>query len=165
MNWFKNLFTKKVDERQEMDLLKVEHYSFYLMYFLLLIEMIIQGVILDGGDKIFGEWIVFMIVSVFALVGWIRKGVWSYQYRKVPGIKSYLLWSLAAGAVGGILGFCNGIKWNSGNIPSLMVNVVCTAIGTSVLAFVLFLIGGGITKMREKKLEKEAIEDEDEEDE
>lgn len=165
MNWFKNLFTKKVDERQEMDLLKVEHYSFYLMYFLLLIEMIIQGVILDGGDKIFGEWIVFMIVSVFALVGWIRKGVWSYQYRKVPGIKSYLLWSLAAGVVGGILGFCNGIKWNSGNILSLMVNVVCTAIGTSVLAFVLFLIGGGITKMREKKLEKEAIEDEDEEDE
>lgn len=163
MNWFKNLFTKKVDERQEMDLLKVEHYSFYLMYFLLLIEMIIQGVILDGGDKIFGEWIVFMIVSVFALVGWIRKGVWSYQYRKVPGIKSYLLWSLAAGVVGGILGFCNGMKWNSGNIQSLMVNVLCTAIGTSVLAFVLFLIGGGITKMREKKLEKEATEDEEDE--
>lgn len=165
MNWFKNLFTKKVDERQEMDLLKVEHYSFYLMYFLLLIEMIIQGVVLDGGDKIFGEWVVFMIVSAFALVGWIRKGVWSYQYRKVPGIKSYLLWSLAAGAVGGILGFCNGMKWNSGNISSLMVNVVSTAIGTSVLAFVLFLIGGGVAKMREKKLEKEAIEDEDEEDE
>ena len=31
MNWLKKLFEKKVDERQEMDILKVEHYSFYLM--------------------------------------------------------------------------------------------------------------------------------------
>lgn len=39
MNQLKDLFAKKVDERQEMDLLRVEHNSFYLMYFLILIEM------------------------------------------------------------------------------------------------------------------------------
>ena len=165
MNQLKDLFAKKVDERQEMDLLRVEHNSFYLMYFLLLIEMVIQGVILDGGDKIFGEWIVFMIVSAFALVGWMRKGVWNYQHRKVPGIKSHLLASLAAGAFGGILGFCGGLKRSPGNIPAIMMLVICTAAGTFVATFVLCLIGGAIARKREKKLEMEAIEDDEEDDE
>lgn len=165
MNQLKDIFAKKVDERQEMDLLRVEHNSFYLMYFLLLIEMVIQGVILDGGDKIFGEWIVFMIVSAFAMIGWLRKGVWNYQHRKVPGIKSHLLGSLAAGVVGGILGFCGGLKRSPGNIPAIMMLVVCTAAGTFVATFVLSLIGGAIARKREKELEMEAIEDDEEDDE
>lgn len=165
MNRLKDLFAKKVDERQEMDLLRVEHNSFYLMYFLLLIEMVIQGIILDGGDKIFGEWIVFMIVSAFAMVGWLRKGVWNYQHRKVPGIKSHLLGSLAGGVVGGILGFCGGLKRSPGNIPAIMMLVVCTAAGTFAATFVLSLIGGAIARKREKKLEMEAIEDDEEDDE
>lgn len=163
MNRFKNLFTKKVDERQEMDLLKVEHYSFWLMYYLLLIEIVIQGIILDEGDKIIGEWIVFMIVSVFALAGWIRKGVWSYQAKKVPGVKSYLRYSLLTAVLGGALGFFGGLKRNSGNISALMMSVVCVAVWSFAGAFLLFLIGGGIAKKREKRLEMEAIEDEDEE--
>lgn len=163
MNRLKNLFAKKVDERQEMDLLRVEHYSFWLMYWLLLIEMVVQGVILDEGDKIIGEWIIFMIVTTFALAGWIRKGVWSYQSRKVPGVKSYLWYSLVTAVLGGILGFCGGLKWNSGNIPALMMNIVCTGACSFVSAFVLFLIGGGIAKKREKKLEMEAIEDDEDE--
>ena len=165
MNQLKDLFAKKVDERQEMDLLRVEHNSFYLMYFLLLIEMVIQGIILDGGDKIFGEWIVFMIVSAFALAGWMRKGVWNYQHRKVPGIKSHLLGSLAAGVVGGILGFCGGLKRSPGNIPAIIMLVVCTAAGTFAATFVISLIGGVIARNREKKLEMEAIEDDEEDDE
>ena len=165
MNQLKDLFAKKVDERQEMDLLWVEHNSFYLMYFLLLIEMVIQGIILDGGDKIFGEWIVFMIVSAFALVGWMRKGVWNYQHRKVPRIKSHLLGSLAAGVVGGILGFCGGLKRSPGNIPAIMMLVVCTAAGTFAATFAISLIGGAIARNREKKLEMEAIEDDEEDDE
>ena len=78
MNWLKKIFNKKVDERQEMDLLRVEHYSFWLMFWLLAIEIIVQGIILDGGDKILGEWIVFMATAVFSVAGFIRKGVWSY---------------------------------------------------------------------------------------
>lgn len=165
MNWLKKIFAKKVDERQEMDILRVEHYSFYLMYFLLAIEMIIQGIILNEGDKIFGEWIVFMVVSAFALIGWIRKGVWSYQSRKVPGIKSYIWYSLIAGVVGGILGYCGGLRWGAGNASALMANVIVMAGGTYVLAFITFLFAGSIARKREKKLELEAAEEEEDEDE
>lgn len=164
MNWLKKIFAKKVDERQEMDILRVEHYSFYLMYFLLIIEMIIQGIILNEGDKIIGEWIVFMVVSAFALIGWIRKGVWSYQSRKVPGIKSYIWYSLIAGVVGGILGYCGGLRWNAGGW-ALMANVIIVAGFSFGLAFIAFLIVGSIARKREKKLELEAAEEEEDEDE
>ena len=163
MNWFKKLFSKKVDERQEMDLLKVEHYSFWLMFWLLGIEIVIQGIILDGGDKILGEWIVFIITAVFAVVGFIRKGVWSYQAKKVPGVRSYFLYSIVAGAAVGIIGFLGGLKRNSGNQGALLANVIVMAASAFAISFVGFLILGSITRHREKKLEIEAMEDEEDE--
>lgn len=162
MSWLKRVFAKNVDERQEMDLLKVEHCSFWLMYYLLVIEIVVQGIILDGGDKILGEWIVFMVVSIFALVGWIRKGVWSFQSKKVPGVKSYLRYSLITGVVAGIIGFLGGLKGSAGNIPMLMEKIIGTAAGGFLVAFILFLIMGSITRKREKKLEEQAAEEEDE---
>ena len=163
MRWLKKIFAKKVDERQEMDLLRIEHYSFWLMYFLLFIEIVIQGFILGEHDKVEGELIVFLVASAFLLIGCARKGVWSYQSQKVPGVKSYLLYSLIAGVISGIIGVFNGLKW-TGNVPALMANMIVMAAGTFVLTFIVFLIGGSITKKRVKKLEMEAMED-DEEDE
>lgn len=161
MNWLKKMFAKKVDERQEMDLLRIEHSGFWLMYFLLFIEIIIQGMILGEHDKIVGEGIVFVVVSVFLLIGCARKGVWTYQSQKVPGVKSYLWYSLVAGVLAGIIGVFNGLKW-TGNVPALMANMIVMAAGTFVLTFIVFLIVGGITKKREKKLEMEAIGDDGE---
>ena len=43
--------------------------------------------------------------------------------------------------------------------------VVCTAAGTFAATFVISLIGGVIARNREKKLEMEAIEDDEEDDE
>ena len=161
MNWLKKIFAKKVDERQEMDLLRIEHYGFWLMYFLLFIEIIIQGMILGEHDKVVGEGIAFVVVSVFLVISCARKGVWTYQSKKVPGVKSYLWYSLIAGVLAGIIGVFNGLKW-TGNVPALMANMIVMAAGTFVLTFIVFLIVGGITKKREKKLEMEAIEDDDE---
>lgn len=163
MNWFKKFFSKKVDERQEMDLLKVEHYSFWLMFWLLGIEIVVQGIVLDGGDKILGEWIVFMVTAVFSVAGFIRKGVWSYQAKKVPGVKSYFLYSIIAGAVGGMIGFLGGLKRNAGNQRALLANAIGMATGIFMISFIAFLVLGTITKHREKKLEIEAMEDEEDE--
>lgn len=159
MSKFKKLFEEKVDERQRMDLLCIEHYGFWLMFWLLTVEMVIQGIILDGGDKILGEGIVFMIVAVFVTIGWAWKGVWSYQSRKVPGVKSYLAYSLLASIIVGILRILGDVRDSSENIEMILNNAVITAIYTFGITFIFFLIGGGFTKIREKKLETEAEED------
>ncbi len=165
MSKFKRLFEEKVDERQKMDLLMVEHYGFWLMFWLLLAEMIIQGIILDEGDKILGEGIVFMVVAVFVTVSWAWKGVWSYQSKKVPGIKSYLVYSLWPALIVGALRILSGVKENSGNMEMVLNISAISAAHTFSISFLIFLIGGGLAKMREKKLETEAAEEaEDEED-
>lgn len=168
MNWFKKLFSKKVDERQEMDLLRVEHYSFWLMFWLLAIEIVVQGIILDGGDKILGEWIVFIVTAVFSVAGFTRKGVWSYQAKKVPGVKSYFLYSIVAGVAGGAISFLGMFKRSHGNLQAVMAATIGTATGIFVISFIGFSVLGTITRHRERKLELEAMEedtDEDEEDE
>lgn len=162
MSWFKKMFEKKVDERQEMDLLRMEHCGFWLMYWLLLAEIIIQGVILDGGDKIFGEGLVFMVVCVYIVVECIRKGVWSYQTKKIPGVKYYLIYSLAAAGACGMLGALFGIKKNPGNLSAILSRAVVSAFNAYIITFIVLLIAGEITKKRVKKLELKAIEDDEE---
>lgn len=167
MSWLKKVFSKKVDERQERDLMLVEHYGFWLMYWLLLASMVIQGVIMDQDSQIKGEWIVFMVTSVFVVVGWIRKGVWSYQSRKMPGIKACLGYSLIAGIVGGLMGAAFGFKWQPDNMSGVFICVAIYAGMIFVISFVVFLVLAGIGRQREKKLELEAVgeDEEDEEDE
>ena len=162
MSWLKKLFEKKVDERQEMDLLQIEHYGFWLMFWMLLVEIVIQGVVLDGGDKIVGEWIVFMATCVFVVIGWIRKGVWSYQAKKIPGIKSYLMYSLVSAVVCGMLGVLMGLKKNPGDLSAIASRGVITAINALWITFFTVLIAGEIAKGRERKLETEAIEEDEE---
>lgn len=168
MNLFRKLFSKKVDERQEMDLLRVEHYSFWLMFWLLAIEIVVQGIILDGGDKILGEWIVFIVTAVFSVAGFVRKGVWSYQAKKVPGVKAYFLYSIIAGAAGAVISFLGMFKRSHGNLQGVLAGTIGTATGIFVISFIVFSVLGTITRHRERKLELEAMKeatDEDEENE
>jgi len=164
MSWLKRIFAKKVDERQERDLMQVEHYGFWLMYWMLVAAMVIQGVIMDKGEQIIGEWIIFMVTSVFVLAGWVRKGVWSYQSRKVPGVKSYLVYSLIAGIVGAIMGACFAYKRHAENIIIFLTFMAVYAVSIFVVSFLVFLAVGGLAQKRERKLE-DLAEDESEEDE
>lgn len=167
MSWLKKVFSKKVDERQERDLMVVEHYGFWLMYWMLFAALVIQGVIMDKGDQVLGEWIVFMVTSVFVLIGWVRKGVWSYQSRKIPGMKACLGYSLVAGIAGGILGAVSGLKWHQNNINGVLICAAVYAGMIFVITFVVFVILTSIGRRRERMLELKAIEgdEEDEKDE
>lgn len=155
----RNWFEKKVDERQEKELLKVEHYSFWFMYWLLLGVLIIQVFIMEQSwQAVAGEFIVFMAASLFLIVGCIRRGVWSYQTRKVPGVKSYLLYSLTAAVLAGLpFGLLSGIKWHQGFLPGILFCVIFYMVFIFAATFVTYCIVGAITKHREKTLEQEAL--------
>lgn len=160
-------FEKKVDERQEMDLLKVEHLGFWFMYGMLFIALMVQGIFMEGGGKvIIGEMIVFMSTSIFVLVGWMRKGVWSFQARKVPGVKAYLRYSLIVMVVAGVpFGLLFGLRWHQGYLPGILFTVVFYMVLMFVISFTGYWIVGSITRKREKTLEEQALSEEDSEDE
>lgn len=164
METIKKLFEKKVDERQEMELLKVEHYSFWFMYWALFAATIIQGIFMDDARMAAGEWIVFMATCIVTLVGCIRKGVWSFQSRKVPGAKSWLIYSLILAVVAGIpFGLLFGMKGNTGNVKGIILFVVVMMVVFFVMSIIAFSIVGSLAKSREKKLADMDCEEDDEE--
>ena len=164
MEAIKRLFEKKVDERQEMELLKAEHYSFWFMYWALFAAMIIQGIVMEDARMAAGEWIVFMATCIVLIVSCVRKGVWSFQSRKVPGAKSWFLYSLFLAIGAGIpFGLLFGMKWNPGNVKGIALFVVVMMVVFFVMSIVAFSIVGSLTKSREKKLAEIECEEEDEE--
>lgn len=160
MKWFK----KQVDERQEMDLLKVEHIGFWFMYWLLLAEIVIQGIFMENGGRLAaGEWIAFMATSVIVLVGCVRKGVWSFYAKKVPGVATYLKYSVLVMAVVGIpFGVIFGIKWHPNDVRAIAICVIYYMVLMFILAFAAYFIVGTLTKKREAKLAEQTFEDDEE---
>lgn len=154
-------FEKKVDERQEMDLLKVEHFGFWMMYWMLLAALIIQGIFMeDGAKRAAGEWIIFMVTSVVMVAGWVRKGVWNYQNRKIPGVKSYLVYSLITAFAAGLpFGILFELKKDTGDIIGIFINVCIYMALIFIISFVIFFIVGSIAKKREADLADQDYED------
>ena len=89
---------KKLDERELMEMYKVEHYGFWFVFWALFISISVQIIFLEKPFAQMGsEWIIFMLMAVFSLIGYFKGG--HYDYYTEPGWKSYLLYSSAATAV------------------------------------------------------------------
>jgi hypothetical protein len=57
-----------------MDLMKVEHIGFWLMYYMLLAAILIQSFSFEDGFRLAtAEWIIFMLTSIICVIGWIIK--------------------------------------------------------------------------------------------
>ncbi|MBR2258645.1 MAG: hypothetical protein IJ899_15210 [Blautia sp.] len=91
-----------LDEMQELQLLKIEHNGCWLAFWLLLISMAVQSFAYGRIDirTLAGEWIIFMILSIYLAVACVRKGIWD---RRIPmNLKSNLIASAFAAICIGI---------------------------------------------------------------
>jgi len=160
-------FEKKVDERQEMDLLKVEHFGFWLMYYMLLAAIFIQTFLIEDGARMAAaEWIIFMSVSIICLIGWIRKGVWGYHTRKVPGVRSYLIYSIVTSiGLGTFFGVLFAFKWKDTSPESIALRIAIMVISMFIICFPAYLVTGTLAKRREKQLADQDSNEEDDEEE
>lgn len=79
-----NFFTKKnqLDEMQEQILTKIEARGFCLMWWALIAILVIQAMMHAASEQMLGEWVVFMLVSVYTLVECLRHGIWDQRYRQ-----------------------------------------------------------------------------------
>ena len=93
-------------------------------------------------------------------MGWVRKGVWNYQNRKVPGVKSYFGYSLITALAAGLpLGILSELKKGTNDIKGILISVCFYMAVMFIITFVVFLIVGSIAKKREADL---ADQDEEE---
>ena len=146
-----------LDERQELKLLKIEHYGCWLAFWGLLIALTVQMVLTPDEPKAMaGEWIVFMALALYLSVACMKNGIWDRKIR--PTVKNHLLMSAAAGVVVGILFFA---------ISYVLYHHLIGSLATA--AFMFFFVGvlcfGALmisAKICQKRLQKmaENIEEE-----
>lgn len=84
---------KIIDERQELEMMKVERTGFWIMWGVLLLSLLVQSLFLGAGPKqIAGENISFLVGCLIVVIGCVKKGLWGYD--STPCMKTYLSASL-----------------------------------------------------------------------
>ncbi len=87
-----------LDERQEQELLKIEHNGCWFAFWGLLVALIVQTVAPEGVFPVVGgEWLIFMILCCYMSIACIRKGIWDRKYR--ADLRTNLMFSLVCGLI------------------------------------------------------------------
>lgn len=141
-----------LDERQELKLLKIEHNGCWMAFWGLLLAIVIQQALGQGGMKnIAGEWVVFMCLAIYLMIGCMRNGIWDRKLK--PDFKTNLVASVLAGAAIGVFWFFVSYHNYHSFVGSLATGAfMCFAVG--VLCFIALTIASGVYKKRVQKLEE-----------
>lgn len=149
------LFKKIVDERQELELLRIERIGFWVLFWGLVIAVHVQ-LFLDDFDfrHIAGEFILLIIAAIVVVAGCIRKGLWSYSTN--PTVKSNIFYSLAGALVFGAFSVLMRYKRSGIEIVDIGGFAIAFLIQTIIIfsaGFILLTICGAITNKRKAKIE------------
>ena len=141
-----------LDEMQEQALLKIEHYGFWLAFWGLLASMAIQALLGVALSSLLGEWVVFMVLCVYALVSCLRHGIWGRNLK--PNLKTNLLFSILPGLAVGVFDMLLFRANETEPLDYLLIGTI-SAIITFVLCFVSLTVCASLDKNRREKLDQE----------
>ena len=154
---------KNIDERQEREFYKAEHYAYYAMFATVVIIMVIESYFLNMDFKsTIGEIIILMVGACTFLFNCLRTGNWDYHYK--PSLRNYFLFSIiSAFVIAFIFTIGKAFQYESvrEDIWGMAVPIgVVMFISLFLLCFATLAISGEISKKRRKKLEEEFLDDE-----
>lgn len=158
------MFNKKeiMDERQQLEVYRIEHVCFWIMFWALFAGVIIESYIMGAGwGQMAVEWIALVVGAIGTVIGCVKKGQWGCTFH--PSMKNYILISLFASLAMGII-LIIGKYYQYENVRDdigmLLAMGGIFAASMFVLLFIAFVIVGGLIKRKEKKLADEFTEDE-----
>lgn len=155
------LFRKKqvIDERERMEMYKIEHYMFWFTFWALFVSIVVQMFFIGRDVKqVAGEWIVFMLMACGTALGDLRGG--HYDYLSKPGWKSYLVYSLFGAVMTAVFTLVNGtVRGWYDSVGDMVLAGIIQGVFLFVVLFAALSFVGAWTKKRRKKLEEE-FEDE-----
>lgn len=141
-----------LDERQELKLLKIEHNGYWLAFWGLLAAMLIQLLMQNGSpENIAGEWIVFMCLAIYLVVGCMKNGIWDRRLK--PDFKTNAIASVIAATVMGIIWFVISYRNYHKFVGSIMTGIFMF-VTVGILCLFALAISSQIYKKRMKKLEE-----------
>lgn len=109
-----------LDEREMLEMYRVEHFGLWLMYGLLCASVVVQ--MLGGATlaQMGGEMAVILISSVAMVIANVRRGIWDTNSR--PSVRGNVGCALGAGVCVTVM-----LMAKSGNVPAALLAGLCTA--------------------------------------
>ena len=151
------IFRKQIDERQDLELMRIERSGFYVILFALAASILIQAFFFDISlQHIAGESIAILLGACIVMFGYIRRGLWDHFSK--PGIKSYLLYSIPVAIIYGLMPLRTHQELP---IPELLQLLSFRTLSSFTIMFLLLSLTGKIIKMRAKKLQEDYSDKED----
>lgn len=162
MKWFSK--KNKLDEMQELKLLKIESKGFWLGFFGLFASILVQ-IFLYGSEnigKIFaGEFIVFLCMGIYLIAGCLKNGIWDRHLQASPAVN--IGFSLLAAALAALFNAIMSYRTYHSVGGSLAVFIVYFIMVGIVLSVTLCLCAT-LYQRKRKQLEAENEEESSEED-
>ena len=90
-----------LDEREMLELYRVEHFGLWLMYGLLCAALLAQLIAGAEMEQMAGELAVVIVASVAMMVQHVRRGIWDENSR--PSVRGNAAYSLGAGVCVAVL--------------------------------------------------------------
>lgn len=130
-----DFYTKRsqLDEMQEQKLCKLESRGFWLLWWGLLAAIIVQSLVGETAQPPIGEWVLFMLASLYMLVECIRNGIWDRHVK--PNLCANILGSTVAGIAVFVWIYLKGRYWPGALCAGLCSALLCFA----VLQFTVWL--------------------------
>lgn len=137
-----------LDEREMLEMYRVDHFGMWLMYGLLCAVIVFQ--LLAGAEmkQMAGELAVLMISSVAMVIANLRNGIWDTTSR--PSIRGNAGYALGAGVCVSVM-----LLAKSGNMFSSLAAGLCTAL----LVFIVLTVLMRYMLKKQAKQEKELDND------
>lgn len=153
-----------LDERQEQQLLRIEHNGFWIAFWGLAIAFMIQLFLygIEGRKLAAGEFIVFVCISLYMLISCIRYGIWDRWL--VPSIKVNLFCSGIAGLFCGIYYLLVSYR-NYHALWGAVATGVFMLFFVAIICFIILTVVTFLYRRRVDVLENEEERSESEEDE
>ena len=161
------LFGKnQLDEMQERTMLTIESRGFWLVWSLLLVVLLGEGLLGFTMREMAGTWAVFMIGCVYIVAACLRAGLWSRRIKNTTGT-NVLAQPCAGAAVIGVFYICQGCRRI--DVPLAIHAGLAPAIAagtTFVLALVVLQLCGAVVQKSamnswKTKLDKEEADNEE----
>lgn len=123
-----DFYTKRsqLDEMQEQKLCKLESRGFWLLWWGLLAAIIVQSVVGETAQPPIGEWVLFMLASLYMLVECIRNGIWDRHVK--PNLCANILGSTVAGIAVFVWIYLKGRYWPGALCAALCSTLLCFAV-------------------------------------
>ena len=109
-----------LDEREMLEMYRVEHFGLWLMYGLLCAAVVVQMLLGAPIEQMAGELAVILISSVAMVIANVRRGIWDTNSR--PSVRGNAAYSLGAGVCVAVL-----LMAKIGNVPAALLAGLSTA--------------------------------------